>query len=98
MSWNGNLGSSIGKSARLVIWRSEVLIPVQGKKNFHLKSKFIYIYNLFMYRITLFAHLLAPKVFILFFFSILVSQRTKFKIIPTITYLKTNILSYKLSL
>ena len=29
MNWNGNLDSSIGKSARLVIWRSEVRIPVQ---------------------------------------------------------------------
>ena len=29
MNWNGNLDSSIGKSVRLVIWRSEVRIPVQ---------------------------------------------------------------------
>ena len=26
--WGGNLDSSIGKSARLVIWRSEVRIPL----------------------------------------------------------------------
>ena len=29
MNWNGNLDSSIGKSARVVIWRFEVRIPVQ---------------------------------------------------------------------
>ena len=29
MNWNGNLDSSIGKSARQVIWRSVVRIPVQ---------------------------------------------------------------------
>ena len=29
VDWGGNLDSSIGKSARLVIWRSEVRIPVQ---------------------------------------------------------------------
>ena len=29
MNWNGNLDSSIGKNTRLVIWRSEVRIPVQ---------------------------------------------------------------------
>ena len=28
-NWNRNLDSSIGKSARLVIWRPEVWIPVQ---------------------------------------------------------------------
>ena len=38
MDWNGNLSSSIGKSARLVIWKSEVRIPVQVQ-NFILKSK-----------------------------------------------------------
>ena len=38
MNWNGNLDSSIGKSARLVIWRSEVRIPVQVQI-FLLKSK-----------------------------------------------------------
>ena len=40
MNWNGNLDSSIGKSARLVIWRSEVQIPVQVQI-FLLKSKFL---------------------------------------------------------
>ena len=29
VDWSGNLDSSIGKSAMLVIWRSEVRIPVQ---------------------------------------------------------------------
>ena len=29
INWNGKLDSSISKSARLVIWRSEVRIPVQ---------------------------------------------------------------------
>ena len=40
MNWNGNLDSSIGKSARLVIWRSEVRIPVQVQF-FIFKSKSI---------------------------------------------------------
>ena len=38
VNWNGNLDSSIGKSARLVIWRFEVRIPVQVQI-FILKSK-----------------------------------------------------------
>ena len=38
MGWNGNLDSSIGKSARVVIWRSEVRILVQVRI-FILKSK-----------------------------------------------------------
>ena len=38
MNWSGNLDSSIGKSARLVIWRSEVQIAVQVQI-FFLKSK-----------------------------------------------------------
>ena len=38
MNWNGNLDSSIGKSARLVVWRSEVRIPIQVQ-SFLLKSE-----------------------------------------------------------
>ena len=38
MDWNGNLDSPIGKSARLVIWRSEFRIPVLVQI-FLLKSK-----------------------------------------------------------
>ena len=40
MNWNGNLDSTIGKCARLVIWRSEVQIPVQVRI-FLLKSKLL---------------------------------------------------------
>ena len=40
MHWNGNLNSSIGKSARLVIWISEDRIPVQVRI-FLLKSEII---------------------------------------------------------
>ena len=38
MNWNGNFDSSVGKSARLVIWRSEVLI-LALVQIFLLKSK-----------------------------------------------------------
>ena len=38
INWNGNLDSSIGKSTRLVNWKSEVRIPVQDQI-FLLKSK-----------------------------------------------------------
>ena len=38
MDWDGNLDSSIAKSARLMIWRFEVQIPVQVQI-FLLKSK-----------------------------------------------------------
>ena len=50
MSWNGNLGSSIGKSPRLVIWRSEVRISIQVQ-HFLLnsKSKWYYILYYFMF-------------------------------------------------
>ena len=45
MNWNGNLDSSIGKNARLVIWRSEVQIPVQVHI-FFLKSKLLDLWQL----------------------------------------------------
>ena len=41
--YNGNLDISIGKSARLVIWRSEVRIPAQVQNISLLKSKIQYI-------------------------------------------------------
>ena len=40
INWNGNLDSSIGKSVRLVIWRSEIGIPVRIQV-FLLKSKLL---------------------------------------------------------
>ena len=44
-NWNGNFDSIIGKSTRLVIWRSEVRIPVKDKI-FLLKS--VSLYHLFV--------------------------------------------------
>ena len=48
LNWNGSLGSSIGKSARLVIWRFKVRIPVQVQI-FLLKSKFYYLFTCLFY-------------------------------------------------